>query len=139
MPMPILKESIQQLVGRHLRLNTRKASLNSCWTIIRTYMFVCFLILFVSFLFSNFLFLIPFYFPINIGTKRTNAAVIQHDQSASLFLSKPSKRRRFKAKGRHPKHDLLSPILNTVESCTSLKVWIILVSDCFVRLFFDTN
>ena len=49
MPMPILKESIQQLVGHLPRPNTRRVFLNLCWTIIRKYLFV---FLFLSFLFS---------------------------------------------------------------------------------------
>ena len=57
MPQPIRTYSIQQLVGRHLLNNTRKASLNSCWRIIRKYMFVCFLIVSLFyFLFYCFLF-----------------------------------------------------------------------------------
>ena len=137
MPMPILKESIQQSVGRLLQLNTRRASLNSCWTITRKYLF---LFLFYSFLFSISYFILFFFFiQRNVGTKRTNAAVIQHDQSASLLLSKPLKRRRFKGKGRHPKLDLLLRIQNTDGSCISLKGRAILVSDYFVLLFFGTN
>ena len=66
MPMQIRTYSIQQLVGRHLLNNTRRASLNSCWRIIRKYMCVSFLILFPhSLLFvSNFLFLISFLIPL---------------------------------------------------------------------------
>ena len=62
MPMRILKESIQQLVGHLPRPNTRRASLNSCWTIIRTYMFVSFLILFVSFFYFLFYSFFLFHF-----------------------------------------------------------------------------
>ena len=137
MPMPILKESIQQSVGRLLQLNTRRASLNSCWTITRKYLF---LFLFYSFLFSISYFILFFFFiQRNVGTKRTNAAVIQHDQSASPLLSKPSKKLRFKGKGRRQRLDHLLPIQNIVGSCISLKGWAILVSDYFVLLFFGTN
>ena len=137
MPMPILKESIQQLVGHLPPPNTRRASLNSCWTITRKYLFV---FLFYLFLFSISYFILFFFsISINVATKRTNAVVIQHDQSASPLLSKPSKKPRFKGKGRHPKLDLLLRIQNTDGSCISLKGWVILVSDYFVLLFFGTN
>ena len=137
MPMPILKESIQQSVGRLLQLNTRRASLNSCWTITRKYLF---LFLFYLFLFSISYFILFFFsISINVATKRTNAVVIQHDQSASPLLSKPSKKPRFKGKGRRQRLDHLLPIQNIVGSCISLKGSVILVSDYFVLLFFGTN
>ena len=57
--MPILKESIQQLVGHLPPPNTRRASLNSCWTITRKYLF---LFLFYLFLFSISYFILFFLF-----------------------------------------------------------------------------
>ena len=65
--------------------------------------------------------------------------VTQPNRSASLLLSKPLKRLRFKGKGRRRRLDRLLLIPNIVVSCESLKALVILVSVSFVLLFFDTN